>query len=88
MTDKYSLKQKLHRLKEKGHITYGEYMELKRSVEHRKIVHIKPASDVLVKIRDEIIDLIAFNTDGDYISEAGQGMQDCLDIINKYIKEK
>ena len=40
--------------------------------------------DVLDKIRAEVIDLIAFNTDGDYISEAGQGMQDCLEIINRY----
>jgi len=42
MIDKYSLKQKLHRLKEKGHITYEEYMELKKGIERRSVLYLKP----------------------------------------------
>lgn len=45
------------------------------------------ALDVVDGLEDaiaEIEKLITFNIDGDYISEAGQGMQDCLEIINRY----
>lgn len=39
------------------------------------------------KIKKEIESLIEFNSEDDYISEAGCGMMDCLDIINKALSE-
>ena len=42
--------------------------------------------EALGTIRKEIVSLIDFNMNGDYISEAGQGMQDCLEIIDKTLE--
>ena len=53
--------------------------DVKASAEYHRLV--------LDKIKADIEKLITFNIDGDYISEAGQGMQDCLEIIDKYKAE-
>ena len=42
MINQHDLKQKLHRLKEKGHITPEEYMELKKGIERRSVLYLKP----------------------------------------------
>lgn len=42
MINQHDLKQKLHRLKEKGHITHEEYMELKKGIERRSVLYLKP----------------------------------------------
>ena len=39
------------------------------------------------KVINEIKEMIEFNSEGDYISEAGCGMEDCLGVIKKYIEE-
>ena len=38
-------------------------------------------------VEKQITTLIFFNTTGDYITEAGQGMQDCLYTIHKALGE-
>ena len=42
---------------------------------------------VIDEIKEEIESMIKFNTTEDYISEAGQGMMECIDVINKKVKE-
>ena len=67
---------------------YDKEFELMQEMEHNAYQRgYNKGLSIINKIKVDIEQLIAFNTEDDYISEAGQGMQDCLDIINKYIGE-
>ena len=64
-------------------------------IEHVNVMIVsKEARDIAIKslqawdkVINEIKEMIEFNSDGDYISEAGCGMEDCLGVIKKYIEE-